>query len=124
MAISKHEAENATTHSRGSRLLAIAAIGLLSFVAALMISTRGRFRELLAELEFPPSSLTSFALAPLSPILLGAVAALTVAKEFVPRLAPAANFWNGCAICLALAALAVYLAAVFAPLMMLIESLS
>jgi hypothetical protein len=124
MGIPKREAEKPTIRSRGSHLLAIAAIGSLSFVAALMISTRGRFRALLAELELPVSSLTSFALGPLLPILLVAVVALTVAKGFMPRLGPAANFWNGCAICLALAAIVVYLAAVFSPLMMLIESLS
>jgi hypothetical protein len=116
--------ERAQIRSGKSRFLAVVAIGLASLVAAIVAASRGRFRELIAEFDIPLSMLTSFAVGPVLPVFLATIVVITVAKEFMPLRGSVVNLWNGCAICLAAAGLAIYLAGVFAPLLTLIKSLS
>jgi hypothetical protein len=107
-----------------SLVLAIAAIGLAIFGAAVIFATGPRFRELLAEFELPLSILTLFVLGPVLPSLLALIATATLAKEFIPGLAPIANVWNGIVLCVAIGCLALYVAGLLIPLMSLLNALA
>jgi hypothetical protein len=99
-------------------------VGLSIVTEVLVVATRARFCELIADFELPLSLVTSLALGPALPILLAAIVVVTVANEFIPHSSFISNAWNGSVVCLALACLALYLAGVFAPLMTLVRGLS
>lgn len=107
-----------------SLLLLIVAFGLGLVVVAFIGASRARFRHLIEEFEIAPPLLTSFALGAALPVLLGLLLVATAAKECVPGQARMKNLWHAIVIGVTLAFLAVYIAGVFSPVMMLIESLS
>ena len=119
-----HSLRDPNTSQPRSILLAVVSIGLAILVEGIIVGTRGRFAELISDLDIRLSPVTPFALGPVLPILLATAVALTVAKELNPRFRSIADAWNGSVVCLALACLALYLIGVFAPLMTLIKSLS
>jgi hypothetical protein len=107
-----------------SILLAILAIAAASSSAMIIMVTRGRFEQLIAEFEIPASMVTSFALGPVLPAILALTAALTIAKECLERFKPIANVWNGSVVFVSIACLSIYAMGIFNPLMSLITSLS
>jgi uncharacterized BrkB/YihY/UPF0761 family membrane protein len=109
---------------RRSALLAVVTLGLGVLVLALIVATRGRFQQLIADFEIPASLVTSVALSPVLPSILAVILAATAAKEWLPRFRSLADVWNGSVLCLALASAVVYVVGVFSPLMQLIEGLS
>ena len=112
------------TSPRRSPVLAFSATGLSFITAVLVVATRARFRDLIADFDLPLSFVTSFALSPAIPILLAVILIVTVANELIPHSSSISNAWNGIVVCLALGCLAIYLAGVFAPLMTILRGLS
>lgn len=110
--------------SRRSPLLAVAAVGFVIFAAALIAVTRPRFQEWIQGFEIPLSVITSIALAPGFPILLGLVAMMTLAKECIRPLSEIANGWNVIVIGLAIACLTLYLVGLCLPLFTILRGLS
>jgi uncharacterized BrkB/YihY/UPF0761 family membrane protein len=125
MAISEQQAlDRGDRNPRRPALLAVVAIGLGVLVLALIVATRGRFQQLIAEFEIALPFVTLVALSPLLPAILAVIVAVTVAKECWPRRRSLADVWNGSVLCLALFSAAVYVVGIFSPLMKLIEGLS
>lgn len=120
----EHEADGATCYPRRSTLLAVVAIGLVTFSTVAIATSRGEFQRLFAEFDLPLSALTSALLSPVFSLAMVVIAVLTIAKEFVPRANSIANIWNAVVIGVAITSLVMFMIAVFAPLTKLIESLS
>jgi hypothetical protein len=107
-----------------SMLLAILAVSATIGVTLLMVATRARFEQMISEFELPLSPVTSFALGPVLPIMLGFIGVVTIAKEFLRPLKPFANVWNGSVLCFAIGCLGIYTVGIFQPLMALVKGLS
>jgi len=121
----EHKSQLAASRGDGrSILLAVAAIGVGAFVAVLVVATRTRFRHMIDEFEISVSLWTSLSLSPVLPLVLVVISVVTFAKEWIPRIGTVANIWNLVVLCMALAALGVYLGGLFAPLLTLIDDLS
>ena len=107
-----------------SCLLAVVAIGMGVFATLAVAMIRRDFQRLLVEFDLSPSLLTSSIVSPAFVLTLLAITVSTIAKEFVPRAYSIADTWNAVVIGLAIASLVLFMVAVFAPLVKLIESLS
>lgn len=109
---------------RRSILLAIVAIGLMTFATVVIVMSRGAFQRMFADFEIPPSALTSALLSPVFALALVVLTVLTIAKEFVPRANSIANVWNAIVTVVAMVSLLMFMIAIYSPLAQLIESLS
>jgi hypothetical protein len=120
----EQENRGSRCYPRRSRLLAVVAIGLGIFSTLAIATSRREFQRLFVEFDLSPSLLTSAIVSPAFVLALLVITALTIAKEFVPRAYSMADTWNAVVIGLAIASLVMFMVAVFARLVKLIESLS